>query len=171
VAEAEEPFRVVVRIAGPGAYGYLAGEAGLHRRIEDEKRQRAYVRVHRGGPVEEEESLDVEGREVRRHEGTYLARVKTEVTVRDETTGRMMTLAGAGELDEMKDLASRVVKGQGGSNTADEARRYHLGRGARVEDPRTGAGTPRVKDVLRGELDVFIAAWISRPPTSGPPAP
>ena len=167
VAEAEEPFRVVVRIAGPGAYGYLAGEAGLHRRIEDEKRQRAYVRVHRGGPAEDEESLDVEGREVRRHEGTYLARVKTEVTVRDETTGRMMTLACAGELLEMKDIASRVVKGQGGSRTADEARRYHLGRGARVEDPRTGAGTPRVKDVLRGELDVFIAAWISRPPPGG----
>ena len=167
VAEAEEPFRVVVRIAGPGAYGYLAGEAGLHRRIDEEKRQRAYVRVHRGGPVEEEESLDVDGREVRRHEGTYLSRVKTEVTVKDETTGRMMTLAGAGELGEMKDIASRVVKGQGGSNTADEARRYHLGRGARVEDPRTGAGTPRVKDVLRGELDVFIAAWISRPPTTG----
>ncbi|HYO66023.1 MAG TPA: AAA family ATPase, partial [Archangium sp.] len=142
--------------------------AGLHRRIDEEKRQRAYVRVHRGGPVEEEESLDVDGREVKRHEGTYLARVKTDVTVKDETTGRMMTLAGAGELGELKDIASRVVKGQGGSNTADEARRYHLGRGARVEDPRTGAGTPRVKDVLRGELDVFIAAWISRPPTSGP---
>lgn len=168
VAEAKEPFRVVVRIAGPGAYGYLAGEAGLHRRIDEEKRQRAYVRVHRGGPVEEAESLDMEGREVRRHEGTYLARVRTEVTVRDETTGRMMTLAGAGELNEMKDIASRVVKGQGGTSTADEARRYHLGRGARVEDPRTGAGTPRVKDVLRGELDVFIAAWISRPPTTGP---
>jgi hypothetical protein len=25
-----------------------------------------------------------------------------------------------------------------------------------------------VKDVLRGELDVFIAAWISRPPPEGP---
>jgi hypothetical protein len=168
VAEAEEPFRVVVRVTGPGAYGYLSGEAGLHRRIEEEKRQRAYVRVHRGGPMEELQSLDVDGREVRRHEGTFVNRVKTEVTVRDETSGRVMTLAGAGGLEEMKDIASRVVRGQGGSGTADEARRYHLGRSARVEDPRTGAGTPRVKDVLRGELDLFIAAWISRPPLAGP---
>ena len=168
VAEASEPFRVVVRVTGPGAYGYLSGEAGLHRRLEDEKRQRAYIRVHRGGTEEVFPGLGVEGREVRRHEGTFVAKVKTEATVRDERSGRVMTLAGAGELEEMKDIASRVVKGQGGSGSmADEARRYHLGRGARVEDPRTGAGTPRVKDVLRGELDVFIAAWISRPPTPG----
>ena len=30
-------------------------------------------------------------------------------------------------------------------------------------DPRTGEGTPRVKDVMRGEIDLFIAAWIARP--------
>jgi ATP-dependent Clp protease ATP-binding subunit ClpC len=164
VAEAEEPFRVVVRIVGPGAYGYLAGESGMHRRLEDDKRQRAYVRVHQGGPREPATSLDVDGREVRRREGIVVGRVKTEVTVRDETSGRVMTLAGAGELEEMKDIASRVVRGQGHPSGGDEARRYHLGRSARVEDPRTGAGTPRVKDVLRGELDLFIAAWISRPP-------
>ena len=64
VAEAEEPFRVVVRVTGPGAYAYLSGEAGLHRRIEEEKRQRAYVRVHRGGPEDAQTRLDVEGREV-----------------------------------------------------------------------------------------------------------
>jgi hypothetical protein len=104
---------------------------------------------------------------VKSHEGAYLQRVRTEVTVKDESTGRVLTLTGASELDELKDIAARVVFGQGGST--DEARRYYVGRGARVEDPRTGAGSPRVKDVMRGELDVFIAAWISRPP-AGPPA-
>jgi len=168
VAEAEEPARVVVRIAGPGAYGFLAGEAGMHRRLEDEKRQRAYVRVHRGGALSEDELelLDVQGRPVKSHEGAYLQRVRTEVTVKDESTGRVLTLTSASELDELKDIAARVVFGQGGST--DEARRYYVGRGARVEDPRTGAGSPRVKDVMRGELDVFIAAWISRPPAEPP---
>ncbi len=89
VAEAENPARVVVRIAGPGAYGFLAGEAGMHRRIEDEKRQRAYVRVHRGGVPEEQENLDVEGRPVKTHEGSFLERVRTEVTVKDASTGRV----------------------------------------------------------------------------------
>ncbi|NOK33968.1 PCRF domain-containing protein [Corallococcus exercitus] len=172
VAEADAPARVVVRIAGPGAYGFLAGETGLHRRLEDEKRQRAYVRVHRGGPLEdlERELLVLEGRPVKSREGEYLQRVRNEVTAKDEATGRVLTLIGAGELDELKGIAARVVAGQGAST--DEARRYFLGRGARVEDPRTGAGTPRVKDVMRGELDVFIAAWISRaPPESSPPLP
>jgi protein subunit release factor A len=170
VAEAEEPARVVVRIAGPGAFGYLAGEAGMHRRIDDDKRQRAYVRVHRGGALDNDllEYLKLDGREVKRHEGFYLARVGTAVTVKDETTGRELTLMGAGHLEELKDIAARVVSGQSG--TSDECRRYYVGRGARVEDPRTGAGTPRVKDVLRGDLDMFIAAWISRPPEE-PPAP
>ncbi|MFL5349801.1 MAG: AAA family ATPase [Hyalangium sp.] len=166
VAEAEHPARVIVRIAGPGAYGFLAGEAGMHRRIEDEKRQRAYVRVHRGGLPEDLEELEVEGRPVKKHEGSFLERVRTEVTVKDSSTGRVITLTGAGELEEMKDIATRVVSGQGAST--DEARRYYVARGARVEDPRTGAGTPRVKDVLRGDLDLFIAAWISRPPPEPP---
>ncbi|HVG58400.1 MAG TPA: AAA family ATPase [Hyalangium sp.] len=166
VAEAEDPARVVVRIAGPGAYGFLAGEAGMHRRIEDEKRQRAYVRIHRGGSPELLKSLEVEGRPVKKHEGSFLERVRTEVTVKDASTGRVLTLTGSGELDEMKDIATRVVSGQGSST--DEARRYFTGRGARVEDPRTGAGTQRVKDVLRGDLDLFIAAWISRPPPETP---
>jgi hypothetical protein len=78
----------------------------------------------------------------------------------------VLTLTGSGELDEMKDIATRVVSGQ--AISTDEARRYFMGRGARVEDPRTGAGTPRVKDVLRGDLDLFIAAWISRPPPEPP---
>ncbi len=51
---------------------------------------------------------------------------------------------------------------------ADEVRRYFVGRSPRVEDPRTGEGTPRVKDVLRGEIDVFIAAWMARPPETAP---
>lgn len=167
VAEAQEPFRVVVRITGPGAYGFLAGEAGLHRKLEEERRQRAYVRVHRGGELPGLAHMEVVGREVRRREGLFLERVRTEVTAREEATGRVLTLACAGALDDMEDVALRVLAGQG-SAAMEEARRYHVGRGARVEDPRTGAGTPRVKDVLRGELDVFIAAWISRPP-AGPP--
>lgn len=168
VAEAEHPARVIVRIAGPGAYGFLAGEAGMHRRIEDEKRQRAYVRVHRGGLPDDIEELEVEGRPVKKHEGSFLERVRTEVTVKDSSTGRVITLTGSGELEEMKDIATRVVSGQGAST--DEARRYYVARGSRVEDPRTGAGTPRVKDVLRGDLDLFIAAWISRPPPEPPSA-
>ena len=63
----------------------------------------------------------------------------------------------------------RVDFGVGSEQEAGgEARRYFMGRGARAEDPRTGAGTPRIKDVMRGEIDLFIAAWLARPPGEQP---
>ena len=76
-----------------------------------------------------------------------------------------MALAGACTVDELKALTLAVLDGQaeGGS----EVRRYFVGRAARVEDPRTGEATPRMKDVLRGEIDLFIAAWLTRPPSDG----
>ena len=98
----------------------------------------------------------------------FVERVGSEVTVRDETSGRSLSLLGAGSPDELSVLAMILLDGESASGA--EARRYFLGRGARVEDPRTGAGTPRWKDVLRGELDLFIAAWLSRPPEGDPPA-
>ena len=122
VAEAEEPVRVVLRIVGPGAYGYLSGESGLHRRLEEEKRQRAYVRVHSGDALEDLRDIQVNGREVRRREGAFVDKVRAEASVRDETSGRVLTLVGGVELEDLKDIASRVVKGQGGHVSVDEAR-------------------------------------------------
>jgi hypothetical protein len=89
-------------------------------------------------------------------------RVGAEVAARDEATGREVTLAGALPVAELKALTLQVLLGQGESGV--EVRRYFVGKSPRVEDPRTGEGSPRVKDVMRGEIDLFIAAWISRPP-------
>jgi ATP-dependent Clp protease ATP-binding subunit ClpC len=73
-----------------------------------------------------------------------------------------VALSGAQGASELKPLVAALLLGQGESGP--EVRRYLFGRAARVEDPRTGEATPRIKDVLRGEIDVFIAAWLSRPP-------
>lgn len=164
VGEAAEPARAFLRLAGPGVLGFLAGEAGLHRRIEESGRVPAYVRVLEWKPSPNV-LAKVEGRELRRRPGQFAERLSCEATVRDESTGRVVTLWGAQELAEARQLAALVLAGPHAPGT--EARRYFVGRGARVEDPRTGAGTPRLKEVLRGELEVFIAAWISRPPGDG----
>lgn len=82
--------------------------------------------------------------------------------LRDAATGREVVLLGVGSVNELRALSLAVLDGQAGGG--DEVRRYFVGRSARVEDPRTGESTPRIKDVLRGEIDLFIAAWISRPP-------
>ena len=75
-----------------------------------------------------------------------------------------MTLLGSGSRESLEAVLRPLLAGQG--EPGDEVRRYHVGRGARVEDPRTGEATPRVKDVMRGEIDVFIAAWLARPPVA-----
>jgi hypothetical protein len=160
VAEGGQPPRVVLRVTGPGACGFLRGETGLHRRQEEERRVRAWVRVHRASPHPEVGRV-VEARPVRRHAGAFLTRVGAEVQLRDDESGRQLTLHGGEDLEELTRVAGVVLAG--GGAPPGEARRYQVGRAPRVEDPRTGASTPRLKDVLRGELELFIAAWIARP--------
>jgi ATP-dependent Clp protease ATP-binding subunit ClpC len=102
-------------------------------------------------------------REVKRRAGRFVERVGAESQVRDERTGREVALAGGGSVGDLRALTLAVLDGQ--AEGGDEVRRYFVGRGARVEDPRTGEATPRMKDVLRGEIDLFIAAWLARPPS------
>ncbi|MFZ5444588.1 MAG: AAA family ATPase [Myxococcota bacterium] len=166
LAEGEEPLRAVLHLHGPGVYGFLSGERGLHRRIDDDARIAAYVRLYRpaAGEVEVPETLSLDGREVKRRAGRFVEKVGTEVSARDERTGREVVLSGSPTVLELKALTMTVMNGQGEGGA--EVRRYFVGKSPRVEDPRTGEGSPRVKDVMRGEIDLFIAAWITRPPAS-----
>jgi ATP-dependent Clp protease ATP-binding subunit ClpA len=168
LAEGSEPSRVVLQLSGPGVAGFLAGEKGLHRRIEEQARVGAYVRLHppangkpHGG------SMQIEAREVKRRSGQFSEKIGSEAKARDEGSGRSLALFGAGDATELRKLVPVVLEGE--AEGGAEVRRYFMGRGARVEDPRTGEGTPRVKDVMRGEIDLFIAAWIARPPEATEP--
>jgi ATP-dependent Clp protease ATP-binding subunit ClpC len=164
IAEAESPSRAVLRITGPGVRGFLAGEAGVHRRIEDARRISAFVRIHHLN-ADPPAHIVVDQREVKRRPGEFVERVGVEATARDDSTGRVIRLALAEGVDHQRSIAASMLRAPVDDH---EARRYHVGRGAHVEDPRTGAGTPRVKEVLRGELDLFIAAWLARPPAERP---
>ncbi len=166
VGEAEEPLRAVLHLHGPGVFGFLSGEKGLHRRLDGEARVAAFVRVYRP-PAKGEappDTMAVSGREVKRRPGRWEQKLACEAQATDARTGREVTLWGAGSVEEAEALAVTVLSGQG--EGGEEVRRYQLGASPRVDDPRTGEGTPRVKDVLKGEIDLFIAAWISRPPAS-----
>ena len=149
------PVHVVLRISGPGVRAFLAAEAGVHRRVADGSRAAAYVRV-----LEPRASAGDDGaasRGVKRRRGRICERIDTIVSARDQASGREVVLEGAAG-DPLAAVAASLVRSRG---AVEEVRRYHIGRGARVEDPRTGEQTPRIKDVLRGEIDQFIAAWIT----------
>jgi ATP-dependent Clp protease ATP-binding subunit ClpA/protein subunit release factor B len=165
IAEGEDPWRAVLLVQGPGVFGFLAGERGVHRRIDEAGRVSAYVRLYAPSqaPLERAESMTLTSREVKRRTGRYVERVASEASVRDERTGREVSLRGAVSADELRSVTLSVLEGQ--AEGGNEVRRYFVGRGARVEDPRTGEMTPRLKDVMRGEIDLFIAAWLARPPS------
>ena len=77
----------------------------------------------------------------------------------DGGSGRVVAISGALGATEMEQVAAALLEP---TSSQGEARRYFVGRAARVEDPRTGVSTSRVKDVLRGELETFIAGWMSQ---------
>ena len=169
VGEGVRPVRALFHLAGPGVAGFLAGEEGLHRRHEENVHAAARVRVHpwpaasQAGP-----GLRGNGRAVHRRAGRFVPRITSEFHAADDSSGREVSLAGAGTPEELRAVAAAVLRADTGSV---DARRYFFGRAAHVEDPRTGATTPRVKDVLRGELELFIASWFSRSiPGSSPHA-
>jgi ATP-dependent Clp protease ATP-binding subunit ClpC len=162
VAESADPARAVLRIAGPGVLGFLSSERGIHRRIEEGSRLAAIVYVGSVGHLRPGPAHHIDVREVKRRAGRYVERVGVEASARDDGTGRTVALLGEGAPEDLRRIAGALLHAE--AEPAGEARRYFVGRAARVEDPRTGAGTPRLKDVLRGELDPFIAAWIARPP-------
>ncbi len=164
IAEGREPVRVVLHLHGMGVFGYLSGERGVHRRVDDAQRVTAYVRVFQpsSAPIELSDTMKVDAKEVKRRAGRFVERVGAEVSLRDERTGREVSLTGSLPAAELKPLTLAVLAGQGDSGV--DVRRYFFGAGARVEDPRTGEGTPRLKDVMRGEIDLFIAGWMTRPP-------
>lgn len=165
-AEGQQPQRVIVRITGPGVLGFLAGEAGLHRRIDDQRKLAAYVRLRRW-PSETPfgDAHESQSREIRRRPGFFVERLASEAVARDSSTGRSVTLWGVGDAQQLRRVSQALLEVP--ALPPGEVRRYHVGRAARVEDPRTGVSTPRIKDVLRGELEVFIAGWMSREEPAG----
>lgn len=166
IAEGSEPTRALLHLHGMGVFGYLAGERGAHRRIDGDQRATAFVRVYQPaqGPVEAPHSVVLEGREIKRRAGRFVDKVGAEVSARDEQTGREVRLVGSLAPAELKALTLTVLAAP--TDGGHDVRRYFFGSGARVEDPRTGEGTPRLKDVMRGEIDQFIAGWMTRPPDS-----
>jgi len=168
VGEGVRPVRVLLHIAGPGVIGFLAGEDGLHRRQEENARASARVRIHPWPAAgEPRATLRGNGRAVHRHPGRFVPRITSEFHAIDDASGREVSLAGASTPEDLRAVAAAVLRAESG---LADARRYFFGRAAHVEDPRTGAATPRVKDVLRGELELFITSWVARSMEGPPPA-
>lgn len=151
------PVRLVFEVEGPGAQALLSMEAGEHRRrAADGGTERALVEVvPRVEPAPEPTGV-VE--DARRAAGVAIPRRAARCKLELPATGARMLLHGTtretlGWL--ARDLAEAWAVPRG---EHEVARTYGL-RGGGVVDPRTSVGTPNLKDVARGNLDVFWRAW------------
>ncbi len=158
----------VIRIDGPFAFGYLKGEAGIHRMrdvatIEGGKRAvSAVARVEvwplnaesdAAGPVEFVTAARV------RASGSRLARLRSCVVAR--SGDHLLHLQNGRTVDENRTLAAEILPLAGaavGRDATQAVRTYHVSGRRKIRDPRSGlAVSGRAVDTyLAGGVDAFL---------------
>lgn len=158
--ERGQAVRLVFEVEGPGVLPLLELEAGEHRRRRgpEGEIERALVEViprRDGSPVEDAAVVE----DARRTRGVAITQRTARVRLDLPGRGLRLKLYGTS-----RDTLALLVRDLGaamatrGDGVAETVRTYGL-RGGTVYDPRTSASTPNLKDVLRGNLDVFLRAW------------
>ncbi len=156
--------RVILEVEGPRALPVLEMEQGQHRcRLESGAVVRLRVEVvpRTEGAV----GPGADGAQVtdaRRTQGLLVPRRAARLAFEAPHRGLDWTLLGA-DADTLRLLGRDLAAWFRGSASAsaEVARTYGLSGGA-VRDPRTGASAANVKEVLRGNLEVFLRAWERR---------
>jgi hypothetical protein len=152
--------RLALEVEGPGVLPLLQMEQGEHRRrTSSGQTERALVEVIPRRDGADGVGLTVE--DARRTRGVAIG--TRAARVRLDLPGRGLKVRLYGTSRETlgmlaRDLAAAMAAP---SNATEVARTYGL-RGGTVYDPRTSASTPNLKDVMRGNLEVFLRAWEAR---------
>lgn len=152
--------RVAISIDGPGAAMLLAMEEGVHRlsvpRGADLKvRVRVLPRGAQGGKPGSVARM-------RKTANALDLEVAWRGQLEIEERGVVEEWLGRDE-ESLSELLSHLAQAaaMNVAGTSDLVRIYAKD-GAGARDPRTGARHPRLKDVLKGELEAFLVAWRQR---------
>src|SRR5579859_2486329 len=170
---------LVLGISGYGVYGLLSGETGTHRLAqmvkvdgkESLQRLSATVTVlpELTDDVLPPAELEVKGREINRG-GLLLARLTAQVTVRQAGTDHHLGLAGNLPADDLAVEAKRILQTrlhlQAAQTTPSAApgelvRSYHKNtKDKGIVDHRTGWRSQKVKQVLEGDIQAALDAYL-----------
>ncbi len=155
----EGVLRLVLEAEGPGAEGLLLMEAGVHRlKVADGPDKKARIEIIGRGEATE----DAPAVRAARHQQTTVGKQDLSLTCQGklELSERGLTFEFCGP-DEasLKSLLADLQRAWQNPETKgpDTARIY--GAGGTVRDPRTGASSGKIKEVLKGKLDRFLQAW------------
>jgi hypothetical protein len=150
----------------------LEGEDGLHEILPDAKSPSRLVRVTvmpvpGAGPDEEKMEVVVG------------AGKRPEVRATHRQTGQTITIRPAAGTADIGMLARELLAAEmirqdrlhAGAAPQEMVRRWWLGSKPSVRDPRTGVAVARIKDVLQGDIDRFLLAYLQQRGAAGGNAP
>lgn len=152
------PVRVVLDVEGSGAARLLSMEVGVHRLYRREGHDsRVRIELFEQETASRPSSPRVEARKARK--GLLGVEVRAFGRIDVPETGLTAEFHGShAETLEWFLSAFRKSRSVVSPESPRVVRLYgHSGTGGR--DPRTEAVVPRLKDVLRGELDPFLEGW------------
>jgi ATP-dependent Clp protease ATP-binding subunit ClpC len=158
-----------LRIGGPGAYGLLAAESGIHQffleqpdRRRDE-RELARVEVFPAAvdaSIPGRADLRIESRVDRDARGRLIDRPHLQVLLQHKSEPLQVEARTHGTLEDALErllpllMARRARVRESSGN--EIIRRYRFGASPGVRDRRSGRSTPRLARVLEGDLDAFL---------------
>lgn len=164
--------QIVLQINGAAVYGMLEGEDGLHEILPDAKSPSRLVRVTVmpvpcAGP--DEEMMEV----------VVGAGKRPEVQATHRQTGQTITIRPTAGTADIGMLARELLAAEmarqdrlhAGAAPQEVVRRWWLGSKPSVRDPRTGVAVARIKDVLQGDIDRFLLAYLEQRGAEGDNAP
>jgi ATP-dependent Clp protease ATP-binding subunit ClpC len=160
-----------LRISGPGAFGLLAAETGIHqfsfeqpnrRREERELARVEVLAAEADALLPARSSLRIESRIDREARGRLIDRPHLSVVLQQRSEPVQLEARTHGTLeDALERLLPLLVAQRSRSKAANGneiVRRYRFGANPGVRDRRSGRSTPRLGRVLEGELDLFLFA-------------
>lgn len=155
--------QIVLQINGAAVYGMLEGEDGLHEILTDAKSPSRLVRVTvmpvpGAGP--DEEMMEV----------VVNAGKRPEVQATHRQTGQTISIRPTAGTADIEMLARELLAAEmarqdrlhAGAAPQEVVRRWWLGSKPSVRDPRTGVAVARIKDVLQGDIDRFLLAYLEQ---------
>ena len=182
-----------ITVRGPMAYGYLKGEAGMHRLVRispynsEGKRQTSFAAVDVSPEISDDIEIDIEDKDVR--EDTFrasgaggqhvnktssairLTHLPTNIAVqcqnqrsqhKNRATAWKMLRARMARIEEEKREAEQAEKYQQKARVGfgSQIRNYFLHPDQRVKDSRTGHSAGNFHNVLDGNIQDFLEAYL-----------
>jgi ATP-dependent Clp protease ATP-binding subunit ClpC len=153
----EQLIKIILEVNGPGAYTYLSMEQGLHRRLnQNRKNERAQIEIMKRTILPDIENIKV--KQVKKKNSLLKMDVSYSYKMENRKLGIQFDLLSSNP-DVLKNIVYDLKKKDKQGPEAEVARVY--GENGLVKDPRTGISMQDNKQLWKGNLDDFLDAWMA----------